>query len=102
MRLGKRMLRPLKLDPDRLLPADPATRAVARALYAEVAALPIVSPHGHTHPAWVATGAPWNAAPELLLPPDHNLSRILYPRAVPLAALGVPSRAGPSPADPRE
>src|SRR4051794_15864805 len=96
------MPRPLKLDPDRLLPADPATRGVARALYAEVAGLPIVSPHGHTDPAWFATDAPWSNATELLLAPDHYLYRMLYSQGVSLDALGVPSRAGPSPADPRE
>src|SRR3954452_4658845 len=96
------MPRPLKLDPDRLLPADPATRTVARALYAEVAALPIVSPHGHTDPAWFATDAPWRDATELLLAPDHYLYRMLYSHGVPLDALGVASRGGPSGADPRE
>jgi glucuronate isomerase len=96
------MPRPLKLDPDRLLPADPATRSLARALYAEVADLPIVSPHGHTDPAWFATNAAWTNPAELLLAPDHYLYRMLYSQGVPLEALGVPSRAGPSPADPRE
>ncbi|MEO7720369.1 MAG: hypothetical protein ABIS08_00470 [Pseudolysinimonas sp.] len=37
----------LGLDADRLLPVDPATRAVARRLYDAVAAAPILSPHGH-------------------------------------------------------
>jgi glucuronate isomerase len=96
------MPRPLKLDPDRLFPADPSTRSIARALYGEVAALPIVSPHGHTDPAWFATDAAWSNPTELLLAPDHYLYRMLYSQGVPLDALGVPSRAGPSPADPRE
>jgi glucuronate isomerase len=96
------MARPLKLDPDRLFPADPATRAIARDLYEGVKGLPIVSPHGHTDPAWFATNAPWTNATELLLAPDHYLYRMLYSQGVPLDALGVPSRAGPSPADPRE
>lgn len=96
------MPRPLKLDPDRLFPADPATRSIARALYGEVAALPIVSPHGHTDPAWFATDAPWTDPTQLLLAPDHYLYRMLYSQGVPLDALGVPSRAGPSAADPRE
>jgi hypothetical protein len=96
------MPRPLKLDPNRLLPADPAMRAIARALYDEVAGLPIVSPHGHTDPAWFATDAAWTDPTELLLAPDHYLYRMLYSQGVPLEALGVPSRAGPSTADPRE
>ncbi len=96
------MPRPLQLHPDRLFPADPATRAVARALYAEVAALPIVSPHGHTDPAWFATDAPWADATGLLLAPDHYLFRMLYSQGVSLDALGVPGKDGrPSTADPR-
>uniref|UniRef100_UPI0030DA170A MT-A70 family methyltransferase n=1 Tax=Pseudomonas hunanensis TaxID=1247546 RepID=UPI0030DA170A len=35
------MARPLDLNPDRLFPIDPTTRAIARTLYAEIAALPI-------------------------------------------------------------
>jgi glucuronate isomerase len=96
------MPRPLKLDPNRLLPAEPAMRAIARALYDEVAGLPIISPHGHTDPAWFATDAAWTDPTELLLAPDHYLYRMLYSQGVPLEALGVPSRAGPSTADPRE
>lgn len=96
------MPRPLKLDPDRLFPADPSTRSIARALYGEVAALPIVSPHGHTDPAWFATDAPWTDPTALLIAPDHYLYRMLYSQGVPLSALAVPNRGGPSPADPRE
>jgi glucuronate isomerase len=96
------MPRPLKLDPDRLLPAEPATRSIARAIYAEVAGLPIVSPHGHTDPAWFATDAAWSNPTELLLAPDHYLFRMLYSQGVKLEALGVAGRSGPSKADPRE
>ena len=52
-------VRPLRLNPDRLFPADPVVRSIARALYASVRDLPIVSPHGHTDPAWFATDAPF-------------------------------------------
>lgn len=96
------MPRPLQLHPDRLLPADPATREVARSLYEQVRDLPIVSPHGHTDPAWFATDAAWTNATELLLAPDHYLYRMLYSQGVPLERLGVASRAGPSAADPRD
>ncbi len=96
------MTKPLALNPDRLFPADPTTRSIARALYAEVARLPIVSPHGHTDPSWFATNAPWNNATELLLAPDHYLYRMLYSQGVPLEELGVPAHGRPSEADPRE
>jgi glucuronate isomerase len=39
-------MKPLHLHPDRLFPAEPRTRDIARALYATVADLPIISPHG--------------------------------------------------------
>lgn len=95
------MSRPLRLDPDRLFPADPATRAIARALYTDIAALPIVSPHGHTDPRWFAENANWTDATSLLLRPDHYLFRMLYSQGVPLDALGVPDRNGVPATDPR-
>jgi glucuronate isomerase len=95
------MARPLTLHPDRLFPADPAVRDVARRLYGEVAGLPIISPHGHTDPEWFATDSPFADATSLLLAPDHYLYRMLYSQGAALEALGVPSRKGPSAADPR-
>ncbi len=83
------MTRPLTLHPDRLFPADPATRSVARALYGTVSGLPIVSPHGHTDPQWFAGNANFGNATELLLVPDHYVFRMLYSQGVPMEALGV-------------
>ena len=81
----------LFLHPDRLLPADPGVRQVARELYASVAGLPIISPHGHTDPSWFAGDAPFGNAAELLLRPDHYLFRMLYSQGVSLEALGIGS-----------
>jgi len=92
------MPRPLSLHPDRLFPSDPAQRSIARRLYALVADLPIVSPHGHTDPAWFAADAPFGNAAELLLHPDHYVFRMLYSQGVSLDALGIGNPA----ADPRE
>lgn len=91
------MTRRLGLHPDRLLPADPATRSIARALYDSVARLPIVSPHGHTDPAWFAQNAPFGDATALLLKPDHYVFRMLYSQGIPLESLGI----GNDDADPR-
>jgi glucuronate isomerase len=96
------MTRPLRLDPDRLFPAEPATRAIARRLYGLTRDLPIISPHGHTDPSWFAQNEPFADATSLLLAPDHYLYRMLYSQGARLEQLGVPSRRGPSPADPRE
>lgn len=91
------MTHPLILHPDRLLPADPGTRSIARELYAAVKDLPIVSPHGHTDPEWFAGNAPFGNAAELLLHPDHYVFRMLYSQGVALANLGIGNMA----ADPR-
>lgn len=93
-------MRPLYLHPDRLFPAEAESRAIARRLYAEVARLPIISPHGHTDPAWFATNAAFGNASELLLQPDHYLFRMLHSQGIALEALGIgPAGRG---ADPRE
>jgi len=85
------------LHPDRLFPADPGVRDVARRLYERVRDLPIISPHGHTDPAWFATDAAFDNAAELLLTPDHYLFRMLVSQGVPLESLGVPHADGSRP-----
>jgi glucuronate isomerase len=95
------MTRPLLLDDDRLFPPDPGVRRIARELYLAVRDVPIVSPHGHTDPAWFATNAPWANATELLLAPDHYLYRMLYSQGVALDDLGVARRGQGPVADPR-
>jgi glucuronate isomerase len=92
----------LILDENRLFDADPTLRKIARDLYERVRALPLISPHGHTDPAWFAGNAPFSNAAELLLVPDHYLYRMLYSQGISLEQLGVASKAGPSRADPRE
>lgn len=88
------MTNPLRLHPDRLFPSDPATRDIARALYASVRDLPIVSPHGHTDPRWFAYDEPFANPAELLITPDHYVFRMLYSQGVPLDDLGVPTIDG--------
>jgi glucuronate isomerase len=84
---------PMNLHPDRLFPADPAVRGLARRLYATVKDLPIVSPHGHTDPQWFADNMPFANASALLITPDHYVFRMLYSQGVPLESLGIPRRA---------
>lgn len=84
----------LSLHPDRLFPADPTTRNIARELYQRVKSLPIVSPHGHTDPAWFATNEPFANPTELLIVPDHYVFRMLYSQGIPLEQLGIPRRDG--------
>jgi glucuronate isomerase len=90
------------MDPDRLFPADPATRTIARELYAEVRGLPLICPHGHVDPALLADDAPLPDPAALLVAPDHYLTRMLYSQGVPQQQLGVPDRDGHVQVGPRE
>ena len=93
--------RPLRLHPDRLLPADPSTRAIARRLLERVEPLPIISPHGHCDPRWWADDEPFADPATLLITGDHYVLRMLHSAGVPLDALGrVPLDGGPV-AEPR-
>jgi glucuronate isomerase len=92
---------PLRLNPDRFFPTDEKTRAVARELFAAAAGLPIISPHGHTDPAWFATDAPFEDATSLFLWPDHYLLRMLYSHGIGLEALGLVPVGGRAESDRR-
>ncbi|GGO91028.1 glucuronate isomerase [Stakelama pacifica] len=80
----------LVLNPDRLFPADPGTRAIARRLYDAIRDLPIISPHGHTDPVWFDRNEPFGDAASLLIIPDHYVFRMLFSQGVKLEDLGVP------------
>lgn len=93
-----RVSTPLLLEPDRLFPADPATRDLARGLYERVRALPIISPHGHVAPTLLLDDEAFSDPAELLITHDHYVTRLLHAGGVDLARLGVGRSAD---ADPR-
>lgn len=82
------------LDPDRLFPSEPAARGLARALFATVEHLPILSPHGHTDPRWYATDDAFSDPAQLFVTPDHYVFRMLCSQGIALEALGVPRADG--------
>lgn len=84
----------MALHHDRLFPAEPAQRAIARRLFATIENLPIVSPHGHTDPAWYATDAAFPDPATLLIKPDHYIFRMLYSQGIPLERIGVKRKDG--------
>ncbi|GAA2036365.1 glucuronate isomerase [Agromyces tropicus] len=87
------------LGEDRLFPAEPHTRELARELYAGIAEAPILSPHGHVDPALLATDRPFADPTDLLVTHDHYVTRLLVASGCQFAELGLdPVR----PADPRE
>jgi glucuronate isomerase len=85
--------------PDRCFSPDPATRRIARRLYERVAGLPLVCPHGHVDPRLFADpDASFGSPADLLIVPDHYLTRMLYSQGIPLEKMGV----SPSPIERRE
>jgi glucuronate isomerase len=77
------------------LPADPALRKVAAALYGQVADLPLISPHGHVDAAMLARDEPYADPVALLVRPDHYVLRHLHGQGVPFSDLGVHPLAAP-------
>ena len=67
---------------DRLFPSDPVTRDYARAIYAEVADLPIISPHGHVDPNLLLANKPFGNPAELFIYFDHYVTRLLHAEGV--------------------
>jgi len=98
-------VRPLTLlHEDRLFPADPDTRAVARRLFAAIRDLPILSPHGHTNAGWFVQNQPFPDPAKLFVQPDHYVFRMLYSQGVSLDDLeiGEPELEHLRPKDPRK
>jgi glucuronate isomerase len=85
------------IHPDRLFPAEPGTRAIARRLYESIADLPIVSPHGHTQASWFANNQPFPDPAKLFVQPDHYVFRMLYSQGISMEDLeiGVPELKNP-------
>ncbi len=79
------------LDEDRLFPAEPTTRSIARRLYSSLRGLPIISPHGHTNPRWFSENEPFLDPVQLFVIPDHYVFRMLYSQGIPLEQLGIGS-----------
>ncbi len=77
------------LHEDRLFPAEPALRSMARSLYDSVRNLPIVSPHGHTQAAWFARNEPFPNPAMLFVQPDHYVYRMLYSQGVSMESLEI-------------
>jgi glucuronate isomerase len=84
----------LHSDPDRLLPVEPRVREIARGLYASVAGLPIISPHGHVDPRLLLDDDPFPGPSELLIRDDHYVTRLLHASGIPLNELGIADRTG--------
>lgn len=86
---------PSSLDPDRLLPGDPAALPIARALYAQMADAPIISPHGHVPAQLLVDDDGFGDPASLFVSPDHYITRQLHALGIPLEALDTGRGADP-------
>jgi glucuronate isomerase len=85
----------LFLPEDRYFDPDPGQKEIAQHLYAMVADLPLVCPHGHVDPRMFADEDYSFGSPvDLLIIPDHYVFRMLYSQRIPLEKLGIPRLDG--------
>ena len=89
------MSQSIAANPDRLLPADPGTRSIARELLGRVEDLPIISPHGHVDAAVIEHNTPFPDPAALLVSPDHYVTRLIHASGVPLDRLRASKTAEP-------
>ena len=90
------------MHPDRLLPTTEPALSIARSLYSAIAELPIISPHGHVVPHWLADNEPFADPASLFLTPDHYVLRMLRSQGISYDDLGVPRTDGKPVAEGRE
>ena len=79
---------------NRFFSPDSSVRQVARHLYDQTRELPIVGPHGHVEPRWLAQNEPFPEPASLIIIPDHYVFRMLYSQGLSLESLGIPTRDG--------
>ena len=75
--------------PDRSLPTDPATREIARNPLEQVEDLPIVFPHGHVDARIIAENTPFPDPAQLLISPDHHVTRLTHANGVGMGLLNT-------------
>lgn len=89
------MSQSIAAHPDRLLPADPGTRSIARSLLERVQDLPIISPHGHVDAAVIEQNTPFPDPAALLVSPDHYVTRLIHANGVPMDQLLTSTASAP-------
>jgi glucuronate isomerase len=95
-------MKSLALHPDRALPTEPTIRAVARRIYQATRELPLVCMHGHVPAELLAADERFDDPAQLLVVPDHYVTRMLFSQGVTPAELGIAGPGGqPVEADPR-
>ncbi len=84
----------IKLLSDRYLTDDAAALPLARELYEVMQQYPILSPHGHIDPKLILENKAFANPVELLVTPDHYITRMLYSQGVSYESLAIPRKDG--------
>lgn len=79
------------LHPDRYLGCQATALPLARELYLQMSAFPILSPHGHVNPATIAQNKPFPDPVALLITPDHYITRMLASLGISYEQLDIPT-----------
>lgn len=79
---------------DRYLTDDLNALPLARDLYEVMKEFPILSPHGHIDPKLILENKAFANPVELLVTPDHYITRMLYSQGVSYESLGIPKKDG--------
>jgi glucuronate isomerase len=95
------MPKALQPHPDRALPAGEA-RELARRIHDSVRDLPLLCLHGHVDAALFARDEPFGNPADLLVVPDHYVTRMLISQGVRPDRLGLPRTDGGRTAEPRQ
>jgi glucuronate isomerase len=95
------MPKALQPHPDRALPAGEA-REVARRIHDSTRSLPLLCLHGHVDVGLFATDEAFGNPADLLVVPDHYVTRMLISQGVSPDRLGLPRLDGTRTAEPRE
>ncbi|MGB7539635.1 MAG: glucuronate isomerase [Anaerolineales bacterium] len=85
----------IHLPPDRCFGPDPRQKEIAQRLYGLTAEWPLLCPHGHVDARMFADpDYSFGSPADLLIIPDHYVTRMLYSQGIPLERMGVPRRDG--------
>lgn len=85
----------LWLPDDRYFDPEPRQKEIAQQLYASVANLPLICPHGHADPRMFADpDYDYGSPVDVFIIPDHYVFRMLYSQGIPLERLGIPRADG--------
>jgi glucuronate isomerase len=84
----------MKMLSDRYLSDDVRALHLSRDLYEVMKAKPILSPHGHIDPKLILENKPFANPVELLITPDHYITRMLYSQGISYESLGIVKKDG--------